>query len=374
MSTVVLAFGRLNPITVGHEKLADKIKSVAKKEKATPRLYLSHSHDKLKNPLPYNVKLRYAKKAFGPMVTSSKARTIIEVLKELSGKFDDVIVVAGGDRIQEFLTLLLKYNHKDYTFNSIRVVNAGDRDPDADDVSGMSASKMRAAASTGDLKSFKSGLPKKIQNDAEDIYNSVRMNMGITESFDEQDMLLEVLNMQQRRARKMMMRRIKSKIARGRRIARKRMAKPEKIKARASKKARELIRKRVAGKRAEKYKDLPISARIQIDKQVEKRKGMISKLAKRMIPKVRKAEQERLKKARSVKKESIEYNDIENVVNRVYTEQLAERVEKNLRKKADKYDVPFEDIREAYFRFRAHYNEQETFQTINSALANEELR
>lgn len=368
MSTVVLAFGRLNPITVGHEKLANKIKSVAKKEKATPRLYLSHSHDKLKNPLPYNVKLRYAKKAFGPMVTKSKTRTIIEVLKELDGKFDDVIVIAGGDRIEEFNRLLLKYNQKDYAFNSIRVVSAGDRDPDAEDVSGMSASKMRAAASNGDFKSFKSGLPSKIQRDAEDIYNSVRTNMGINEEED----LHEVLNMQQRRARKIMMKRIKSKIARGRRIAKKRMAKPEKIKSRAQKKAKQMIRQKVAGKRAEKYKDLPISARIQIDKQVERRKGMISKIAKRIIPKVRSAERERLKKARETKKESFEYNEIESLVNLVHTRQLAEKVERNLRKKANKYDVSFEEIREAYFQYRARYNEQETFQSINTELANKE--
>lgn len=366
MSTVVLAFGRFSPPTQGHEKLANKIKDVAKREKATPQLYLSHSHDKLKNPLPYNEKYRYTKKAFGPMVQKSKARTIIEVLKELDGKFDHVIVVAGGDRISEFQNLLQKYNGKDYTFVSIRVENAGDRDPDAEDVTGMSASKLRAAATEGDLELFTKGIPSKLKNDAKRIFDIIRRNMGIRE-----ETLLEVLNMQQRRARKMMMRRIKSKIARGRRIARKRMAKPEKIKSRAQKAAKQLIRKKVAGKRAEKYNELPVSAKIQIDKQVEKRKGMISKIAKRMIPKVRKAERERLAKARKSKNESFDYNDIARVVTLAHTQDLVEQVEKNLRKKAEKHGIEFEDIREAYLSFKAYHNmdEQKTFQTINTILA-----
>ena len=41
-----------------------------------------------------------------------------------------------ADRVKEFDNLLNKYNGKEFNFDSIKVVSAGDRDPDADDVTG----------------------------------------------------------------------------------------------------------------------------------------------------------------------------------------------------------------------------------------------
>ena len=372
MKKVVLSFGRLNPITVGHEKLANKIKAVAKSEKATPQLYLSHSQDSKKNPLSYDEKYKLARRAFGPMVQKSRARTIIEVLKELDNQFDEVIVVVGSDRTREFETLLNRYNKRDYEFDSIRVVSAGDRDPDADDVSGMSASKMRAAAIEGDFDSFKKGLPAKLRRNAQSIYDTIRKAMNITESE-----IQEVLSLQQRRARKLLLRRIKGKIKRGRAIARRRMANPEKLKKRAAKRAREAIRKRVAGKRGEKYSQLPLSARMQIDKQVAKRKSLIKRLATRMLPKVRKAERERLAKVRAAasKKESFE---IASVIHKLERHLVSEKVKANLIKKSEKYGVPYASLRESYFMFLRSYDasqtnmteEQWTFQSLNSQLSN----
>ena len=43
--TVVFTFGRMNPPTIGHEKLVNKVKAIAKKHGGEPRLYLSHSQD-----------------------------------------------------------------------------------------------------------------------------------------------------------------------------------------------------------------------------------------------------------------------------------------------------------------------------------------
>ena len=90
------------------------------------------SQDKNKNPLSYNDKIKYAQKAFGKSVIKSKARTIIEVMVELTGKHKNVIVVVGSDRVQEFKKLLDKYNGSSagYAFNDIKVVSAGQRDPE----------------------------------------------------------------------------------------------------------------------------------------------------------------------------------------------------------------------------------------------------
>ena len=93
-------------------------------------------------------------------------------MKELQNNYGKVVLVVGSDRVNEFKTLLNKYNGKDYTFDSIEIVSAGDRDPDANDVSGMSASKMRMLAAAGKPDEFKKGLPRKLQRDADRIYNA----------------------------------------------------------------------------------------------------------------------------------------------------------------------------------------------------------
>ena len=95
----------------------------------------------------------------------------------------------GSDRVKEFKKLLDTYNgvegkkHGFYKFRTISVISAGERDPDAEGVTGMSASKMRAAASLGDLESFKLGLPKGFK-DAEKLFKDVRKYMNIREERD----------------------------------------------------------------------------------------------------------------------------------------------------------------------------------------------
>ena len=301
--TVVFSFGRMNPPTIGHEKLVDKINAVAKQNNAMPHLYLSQSYDSKKNPLPYATKIALAKKAFGNMVTKSRSKTIMQVAKELEDMgHTKLIMVAGSDRVEEFKTLLNKYNGKDYTFDSIEVVSAGERDPDAEGAEGMSASKMRAAASAGDEKAFKSGLPKKLQSSASKVYQAVRDGMKIAEEMEQElgeDLMFEaVLSVAARKKRAMAFKKSKAKIMRGRKIAAKKMASPEKLKLRSRKKAIEVIRKKVAGAKGTDYKNLSPSEKMSIDKKVEKKKGAIAKIAKKQFQGVKKAEKERLAKVR----------------------------------------------------------------------------
>jgi nicotinic acid mononucleotide adenylyltransferase len=178
MSKAVFSFGRMNPPTIGHEKLVNKVRAVARAHKGDPLIYLSHTHKLPKDPLEYKDKIKLAKKAFGNIVKMSRANTIIKVLQELEKKYDEVVLVVGSDRVSDFRELVNTYNGKDYTFDTIDVVSAGERDPDADDVSGMSASKMRELATNEDLKQFKSGLPRNLQRDAENIMKMVRKGLN----------------------------------------------------------------------------------------------------------------------------------------------------------------------------------------------------
>jgi hypothetical protein len=303
--TVVIGYGRMNPITVGHEKLVKKVTSVASSKGATPQVYLTRSQDPKKNPLDYNDKIAYAKKAFGnKIVAKSNARTIIEVMKELQGSYGKVVLVVGSDRVNEFNTLLNKYNGKDYTFDSIEIVSAGDRDPDANDVSGMSASKMRMLAAAGKPDEFKKGLPRKLQRDADRIYNDVRDGMKLAEELEALGLLDEaVLSLQQRRQRALTMRKFKNKIKLARQKSMRKAATMAKLKNRARKKAINIIRAKVAGKKGANYSQLSPGEKMMIDKRVAKKKAVINKIAKRMIPQLRKLDLQRLNSKKSQKEE-----------------------------------------------------------------------
>ena len=154
-------------------------------------IFVSHSQDAKKNPLDYKRKVAYIRKMFpkyAKNVTTDKARTIFEVAVSLHNKgYKAIVMVVGSDRVDEFEKILNQYNgvdgrHGFYGFDNIEVVSAGERDPDAEGVEGMSASKMRTATD-GDLESFKQGVPSGFK-DVEKLYRDVRKSMGIREEKD----------------------------------------------------------------------------------------------------------------------------------------------------------------------------------------------
>ena len=188
--TAVFTFGRFNPPTTGHEKLIDALaKQQQKNSGSLMYVYPSHSQDAKKNPLPHSRKVAYMKKMFRKYarnIITSKSRNVFDIAVELHNKgHRAVVMVVGSDRVQEFDRLLNQYNgvegkHGYYGFDDIRVVSAGERDPDAEGVEGMSASKMRAAAAKGDFDSFQMGLPRNF-GDAKKLFDDIRKNMGVRE-------------------------------------------------------------------------------------------------------------------------------------------------------------------------------------------------
>ena len=180
----------MNPPTIGHEKLLNALATKAGKNPY--RIFLSPSHDKDKNPLDYKTKIKFARKAFPKyarsIVMSPTTRNVMEVASAIYKEgFKNVVMVVGSDRIREFEVRLNAVNgkkgrHGFFNFRKITVISAGDRDPESDSVTGMSASKMRAAVSAGDFSKFAQGLPKSVGNaEAKKIYNSIRSGMGLSE-------------------------------------------------------------------------------------------------------------------------------------------------------------------------------------------------
>lgn len=182
----VFAFGRMNPPTVGHGALIDKVKELATGKKASHSIVISHSQDPEKNPLSPEQKIKHAKRMF-PNTNISAATadnpTFIDYLKKLHKQgVTNVTMVAGSDRVDEYKKILDKYNGPvgEFNFKKIDVVSAGERDPDAEGVSGMSASKMRNHAITNRFSEFNKGIPSHVHPEhARELFNDVRKGMDI---------------------------------------------------------------------------------------------------------------------------------------------------------------------------------------------------
>ena len=155
-NTLVFAFGRFNPPTIGHAKLMSRVITEARKNNANHIVYASASTDRRSNPLDVNTKVKFMKKMFPQnniKAAGGNQRTFIEILKFFNRMYGNIIMIAGSDRASEFQKLADTYNGRDYNYKSIKLVSSGERDPDAEGVTGMSASKMREMAKNNDYTS-----------------------------------------------------------------------------------------------------------------------------------------------------------------------------------------------------------------------------
>ena len=187
---VVMTFGRMNPPTVGHEKLVTHVKKIAQDYKAPHYIFVSHSTDSKKNPLAVQDKLKHARRFFPDSNIQSSDKenpTFLHQAAKLNkAGHDHLIMVAGSDRVDEYKNKLAQYNgtHQGALFNfkKIEVKSAGQRDPDAEGVEGMSASKMREHAKNNDFASFKQGIPLHVpEKHAKELFRNVRSGMGLHE-------------------------------------------------------------------------------------------------------------------------------------------------------------------------------------------------
>ena len=199
----VMAFGRMNPITSGHEKLVQTVQDIAKRVGGTAHIVVSHSQDPKKNPLSAAQKIKHAKRAFpGVNITASDSSApnfLAQAAKLHKQGVTHFHMVGGADRVEEFHNLLHKYNgvkgpHGSFNFKHIEVHSAGDRDPDAEGVEGMSASKMREHANKNNYKEFRKGVPSTMSDaHAKQMFNDVRKGMNVKEDINEdfQSFLIE---------------------------------------------------------------------------------------------------------------------------------------------------------------------------------------
>jgi len=181
-------FGRFNPPTIGHEKL---IRTVAS-QGSDYKIFISRSQDAVKNPLSPSDKLKWMQmifKNYASHILVMPTNMVLELATKIySMGYTSITMVVGSDRVGEFKSILNKYNdeknrHGYYNFKKIDVVSAGERDPDEEGVTGMSASKLRDYAKRGDLKNFKRGVPGNLsEKQKNELFFDVRKGMGLSVS------------------------------------------------------------------------------------------------------------------------------------------------------------------------------------------------
>jgi hypothetical protein len=128
-------------------------------------IFLTHTQNNKKDPLSFQEKLAYITNQINDpnlQIGSTDVKTIIQALQKIQAQGRTrVIMIAGDDRVMEFQQFLNQYNGNPdkagnipYKFDDVQVVSAGQRDPDADDIAGVSASKARDWALKGQEHEF----------------------------------------------------------------------------------------------------------------------------------------------------------------------------------------------------------------------------
>ena len=180
----VLAYCRMNPPTAGHEKLINKVHEIAEDLGAHHEVVLSPTQDAVNNPLSQEKRLGYAMMFFPE--TNFVAATIelpsllYHAARLYKAGHDELVVVAGDDRIVEFDSILHKYNGQfdeqgnGYFFKKVHVVSSGPRDNNA-----ISSSILRSQAAVGDFTGFSQGVPTTATpEDVQAMYDDVRLGQG----------------------------------------------------------------------------------------------------------------------------------------------------------------------------------------------------
>lgn len=175
MSKIAFAFGRMNPPTIGHEKLINQLAN-----HHNHMLVLSQTCDEVSNPLTWEDKALLVQTAF-PQVDlclNKKLKTPFQVLEELAVDYDDITFLVGEDRISAF-NAMHQYA-TEWGVKEFSIVSAGDRCPLVEGATGASGTKAREYAMNGQYDLFKTQMPLSMEDkDKHAVYILIRVRYGV---------------------------------------------------------------------------------------------------------------------------------------------------------------------------------------------------
>lgn len=170
----IFTFGRMNPPTSGHLRVVNKLREEAQREGAVVRLYVSQSHDAIRNPLAPQDKINFIKQLF-PDVDVRLSKTVFTAALEMASEgIEEGIMVVGEDRKDTFSACFDRYAGTEEL--GLKQVEVREIKRDSNDASATSA---RAAAECGDWKSFFEISPTRDEQIARDLYEAVRIGLGV---------------------------------------------------------------------------------------------------------------------------------------------------------------------------------------------------
>lgn len=280
----ILIWGRMNPPTIGHDFVVAEARRLGEEISAEPILVLSQSHDKKKNPLPFAEKWGYVSKAWpGLLKYQPTSRHIVGVLAELDDIYTHLTIIAGSDRVEEYQRIVENYNGKEFFYDGINTHIIGNRDM-SEGINGMSASKLRQYVVEGNFVEFAKGLPENLQEDAREMFDTIRAEMELEEELAEigiTDLNEEGLSVTQRVRKGNVMRRYEGKLQVAKRRAMKRRAALGVIRKRARRGAVNDVKKKFA--RGRNLSDLSYGERNRVEAMVKRRKSLVDRIARRKI-------------------------------------------------------------------------------------------
>lgn len=178
MRSMIFAFARMNPPTTGHELLVSKVIETAKSINGDHIIYLSQTWRAPTDPLEWNFKRRVCEAAFRGVNIScdTSIRNPYIALESLAKDYNNLIMVAGSDRIDEYIKRFTPYT-KLWEIN-FSVVSAGQRIIETEDTNGISATKLRQYAMENNREKFYNGLPSTLkENIKRVIFANVRKGL-----------------------------------------------------------------------------------------------------------------------------------------------------------------------------------------------------
>lgn len=184
--TVVFCFGRMQPVTLGHERMIQKVVAEAKKHRADHMVFLSQTQKLPSNPLSWDFKRNIAKSCFPGITISedSSIKTPYQALEKLAESYKNIIFVCGDDRVNHFSSMA-DYA-KQWGTKSFITESAGSRNSSLSSVEGVSGSKAREAVLSNDFESFYTYMPSRMdRKNATKLFRKLQSELGIEESPEE---------------------------------------------------------------------------------------------------------------------------------------------------------------------------------------------
>ena len=183
-SRATIMIGRFQPPTMGHGAAINAVRSHADETGGKHYIFPTHTSGGKSDPLDHESKVK-ALRALHPnanIVSDSEVRTPIQIMQYLQKQgHKNVTILGGGEEDQTKWKFLQseKYRKEEYPkIKKVEIASAGERDEEAQDITGVSGTKLRTMVQNDDRKGFLGHYPKEHKDLANMLFDKVKAGMA----------------------------------------------------------------------------------------------------------------------------------------------------------------------------------------------------